>query len=101
MINRENVKKVLDKSNLAAWYEEPLMEDVMLKALEECFRAGFINHPITKNESQILRYIARNFYTLGLLRGIQTERGKRRREVERESYTVTARKLRRRKSHAI
>lgn len=91
MINTSNYDKVMGNLNPFPWYREPLMETAFLKALDDSVRDGSLKSRLTMDEAQMFRNVAYSFYHLGKFRGIQTERARRRREVTRGSYTVTAR----------
>lgn len=92
MIDAKSFDKAMGTLNPFPWFQEPLAGEAFYKGLDMSRVDGSLNHVLTKREAQIFRNIAYSFYHLGKFRGIQTERARRRREITREDYTLTARR---------
>lgn len=68
MVTRENINAVLDQSNVYTWMMEDLKDDVLARVEGRHHAEPW----------EMLRDMSYYFYQLGRIRGIQSERARRR-----------------------
>lgn len=55
------------------WYSEPLVEGCLEAALETAKKEGFLHHALTYDDAQVLRNVSRDFFKLGMARGMEEQ----------------------------